>query len=355
MSTMKIAVLPGDGIGPEITNEAMKILDRVAQKHNLDLELHYSRIGGQAIDAVGIPLEQETIDLCKICDATFLGAVGHHKYNDLPLEKRPETGLLQIRKALGVFANIRPGVILKPLKSYAPLKDEIIGDSLDVVIIRELTGGIYFGEHNTSEDGKSAYDVMQYTEDEIVRIAHTAFRVAMTRQKRLTSVDKANVLASSRLWRKTVDTVSKEYPEVKVDHLYVDNAAMQLVINPKQFDVILTSNMFGDILSDEMSVITGSIGVLASASLDSNESGIYEPIHGSAPDIAGLSIANPIASILSIALMLRYTFKNEMAAVSIEKAVDEVLERGYRTKDIYKDGDILTTTSEMGDLIANMI
>lgn len=355
MSTMKIAVLPGDGIGPEITKETIKVLEKVAAKFSLNIELTYGRIGGAAIDAVGIPLEQETIDLCKNSDAIFLGAVGHHKYNDLPLPQRPETGLLQIRKELGVFANIRPGLILKPLKKYAPLKDEIIGDSLDVVIVRELTGGIYFGEHTTAEDEKSAYDVMQYSEMEIERIAHTAFRIAMARQKRLTSVDKANVLASSRLWRKTVNEVAKAYPEVTVDHLYVDNAAMQLVINPNQFDVILTSNMFGDILSDEMSVITGSIGVLASASLDENESGIYEPIHGSAPDIADMGIANPIASILSIALMMRYTFKKEAAAIAIEDAVNAVLEAGYRTKDIYREGDTLTSTSEMGDLITKAI
>ncbi|MDN5300432.1 MAG: 3-isopropylmalate dehydrogenase [Clostridiales bacterium] len=355
MNTFKIAVLPGDGIGPEITDEVVKILKKTSEKFAFGIELNYGRIGGAAIDAVGIPLEEETIDLCQKSDAIFLGAVGHHKYNDLPLNIRPETGLLQIRKALGVFANIRPGMILTPLKSYSPLKPEIIGEKLDVCIVRELTGGIYFGEHHMAEDEKSAYDKMMYSEAEIERIAHTAFKIAMQRNKRLTSVDKANVLASSRLWRKTVEKVAKQYPEVKLDHLYVDNAAMQLVINPRQFDVILTSNMFGDILSDEMSVITGSIGVLASASLDANQKGLYEPIHGSAPDIAGMGIANPIASILSIAMMMRFTFNRGEVAEAIESAVDAVLGEGYRTKDICKEGDRLITTSEMGNRICDAI
>jgi len=355
MAKYQIAVLPGDGIGHEITEEAVKVLKTVAKKFDFEVTLEYANIGGAAIDASGIPLEQATIDLCKASDAIFLGAVGHDKYNDLPLEIRPERGLLQIRKELGVFSNIRPGIIFDALKSFSPLKADRIGDNLDVYIVRELTGGIYFGEHHMSDDETFAFDKMMYSEAEVERIAHTAFNIAMKRRKKLTSVDKANVLASSRLWRKTVEKVAKAYPEVTLEHLYVDNAAMQLVINPSQFDVILTSNMFGDILSDEMSVITGSIGVLPSASIDANQKGLYEPVHGSAPDIAGKAFANPIASILSIGMMLTYTMNQIEAGRAIESAVKSVLDRGYRTKDIYKEGDKLVNTHEMGDLICESI
>ena len=356
MKNYNIVVLKGDGIGPEIVDEALKVLDATGEKYGFKFNYDYQLIGGAAIDATGEPLPQATIDACKNADCVFLGAVGGPKWDVLPGNQRPEKGLLGIRGALGLYANLRPAKILEPLKSASPIKDSIIGDGLDIMIVRELTGGIYFGERGRKEiDGNpAAYDTEMYSVPEIERIARTAYEMAMKRNKKLTSVDKANVLESSRLWRETVIKMSAEYPEVELSHMYVDNCAMQLVRNPGQFDVIVTSNIFGDILSDEASMISGSIGMLASASLATGKMGLYEPIHGSAPDIAGQQKANPLATILSAAMMLQYSFDESRAAKSIEAAVDEAL-RMARTPDIYEDGFKKVTTSEMGDLVVSLL
>ncbi|HIU50171.1 MAG TPA: 3-isopropylmalate dehydrogenase [Candidatus Limousia pullorum] len=356
MEKYNIVLLKGDGIGPEIVNEAVKVLDKTAEKFGFEVNYDEALLGGCAIDATGVPLPQETIDKCKAADSVLLGAVGGSKWDTLPGNLRPEAGLLGIRGALGLFANLRPAVIFEPLKDASPLKDEIIGNALDIMVVRELTGGIYFGERGRKEvnGNPAAYDTEMYTVPEIERIARVAFDLAMKRNKKLTSVDKANVLESSRLWRETVIKVSAEYPEVELNHMYVDNCAMQLVRNPGQFDVLVTSNIFGDILSDEASMISGSIGMLASASLNGNQSGLYEPIHGSAPDIAGLGIANPIATILSVAMMLRFSLNQPEAANAIEAAVNKIL-LTHRTPDIYTEGTTKVSCSEMGDLISNLI
>ena len=356
MKNYNIVLLKGDGIGPEIVNEAVKVLDRVADKFGFTVTYDEALLGGCAIDATGVPLPEETITKCKAADSVLLGAVGGPKWDNQPGNNRPEAGLLGIRGALGLFANLRPAVIFEPLRNASPLKPEIIGDAMDIMIVRELTGGIYFGKRgNFEEDGvPAAYDTEKYNVNEIERIARVAFDMAMKRNKKLTSVDKANVLDSSRLWRKTMIEVSKDYPEVELNHLYVDNCAMQLVRDPKQFDVIVTSNIFGDILSDEASMISGSIGMLASASLNSTKCGMYEPIHGSAPDIAGKGIANPLATILSVAMMLRYSLDEPEAADAIEKAVAEVL-KTTRTPDIYTEGTTKVSCSEMGNAVCSII
>ena len=353
MREHKIVVLKGDGIGPEIVDEALKVLNAAGEKFGFKMQYDEQLMGGCAIDATGVPLPKETVTACKAADCVFLGAVGGPKWDTQPGNNRPEAGLLGIRGALGLYANLRPATIFAPLKSASPIKGSIIGDSMDILIVRELTGGIYFGARGTSvENGvEVAYDTEKYSVPEIQRIARTAFEMAMKRNKKLTSVDKANVLDSSRLWRKTVIELSKEYPEVELSHMYVDNCAMQLVRNPKQFDVIVTSNIFGDILSDEASMISGSIGMLASASLAEGKFGLYEPIHGSAPDIAGQGIANPLATILSAAMMLRYSLDEPAAADAIEAAVNTVLTTA-RTPDIYEEGFKKVSTSQMGDLVA---
>ena len=356
MKNYKLVLLKGDGIGPEIVDEAVKVLNKAAEKFNFTVEYEEALLGGCAIDATGVPLPEETVTKCKAADSVILGAVGGPKWDTLPGNLRPEAGLLGIRGALGLFANLRPAVIFEPLKNASPLKDEIIGKALDIMVVRELTGGIYFGERGRKDvDGKPvAYDTEMYTVPEIERIARVAFDMAMNRNKKLTSVDKANVLESSRLWRETVIRVSKDYPEVELNHLYVDNCAMQLVRNPGQFDVIVTSNIFGDILSDEASMISGSIGMLASASLNENKAGLYEPIHGSAPDIAGLGIANPLATILSVAMMLKHSLDQPEAADAIENAVAKALET-YRTPDIYTEGTKKVNCKEMGDVVCSLL
>lgn len=356
-----IAVIRGDGIGPEIVNEAVKVLDQVAKKFNH--QFHYTDVllGGASIDATGVPLTDEAIETCKAGDAVLMGSIGGDTttspWYKLPPQLRPEAGLLKIRKALGLFANVRPAYLYKELKAACPLKDEIIGDGFDLVIMRELTGGLYFGERKTVEENGilKAYDSLTYDENEIRRIAIKGFEMAMKRRRILTSVDKANVLDSSRLWRKVVDEVAKDYPEVTYSHMLVDNCAMQLVKNPRQFDVVLTENMFGDILSDEASEITGSIGMLSSASLSATKLGLYEPSHGSAPDIAGKNIANPIATILSAAMMLRYSLDLDQEADAVEAAVQKVLEMGLRTVDIMSEGMTQLSCSEMGSTIAGQI
>lgn len=349
----KIALLKGDGIGPEIVDEAVKVLNKIGEKFGHTFEYSQGYLGGESIDKFGMPLTEETIATCKASDAVILGAVGGAKWDVIDPALRPEKGLLGIRKALGLYMNLRPAILYEALRDSSPLKSEIIGDGLDMIVIRELTGGIYFGERSKTHD--EAHDTMYYSRPEIERIARKAFEVAMLREKRLMSVDKHNVLDSSKLWREVVIEVSQDYPEVKLDHMYVDNAAMQLVINPRQFDVIVTENMFGDILSDEASMLTGSIGMLPSASLGDSKVGLYEPIHGSAPDIAGKGIANPIATILSLSMMLKYSFNLLKEADAIEKAVEKVLEEGYRTGDIYTEGTKKVGTTEMGDLIASRL
>lgn len=356
MSDYKIVLLKGDGIGPEIVNQAVKVLDKAGEKFGFSVEYDEALLGGCAIDATGVPLPDETVEKCKKADSVLLGAVGGPKWDTLPGNVRPEAGLLGIRGALGLFANLRPAVIFEPLKGASPIKDEIIGGALDIMIVRELTGGIYFGERGRKEVNgeKAAYDTEMYSVPEIERIVKVAFDLAMKRNKKLTSVDKANVLESSRLWRETVIRISKDYPEVELNHLYVDNCAMQLVRNPGQFDVIVTSNIFGDILSDEASMISGSIGMLASASLSAGKSGLYEPIHGSAPDIAGTGMANPLATILSVAMMLRYSLDQPAAADAIEAAVSKILV-DYRTPDIYAENTKKVNCEEMGDLVCNAL
>ena len=354
----KIAVVPGDGIGPEVIRETIKVLDRIGQKYGHQFQYTEVLAGGAAIDATGKCLPQETIDICKKSDAVLLGAVGGPKWDTLPGDERPERALLGLRKALGLFANLRPAMVFEQLADASPLKPEIIGGGFDILIVRELTGGIYFGQKGIKEDtpmGTAAFDVEEYSEEEIRRIAIVAFDMARKRNKKVTSVDKSNVLESSRLWRKTVTEVASSYPDVQLDHLYVDNAAMQLVRNPKQFDVIVTSNIFGDILSDEASQITGSIGMLPSASLAKGNFGMYEPVHGSAPDIAGKNLANPIATILSAAMMLRYTLGLAAEADAMEDAVRKFLDAGYRTPDICGKNHTYTTTSQTGDRIAEEI
>lgn len=356
MADYKITLLKGDGIGPEIVNQAVKVLDCAAEKFGFGVAYDEALLGGCAIDATGVPLPDETVAKCKASDSVLLGAVGGPKWDSQPGNNRPEAGLLGIRGALGLFANLRPSVIFGPLKSASPIKDEIIGGNLDVMIVRELTGGIYFGERGRKEvNGQpAAWDTEMYTIGEVERIARVAFDLAMKRNKKLTSVDKANVLESSRLWRETVKRVAEDYPEVELNHMYVDNCAMQLVRNPRQFDVILTSNIFGDILSDEASMIAGSIGMLASASLSGSKLGLYEPIHGSAPDIAGQNIANPLATILSVAMMLRYSLDQSEAADAIEAAVAKVLGT-YRTPDIYEEGFTKVGCDEMGDRVCEAL
>ncbi len=348
-----ITVIRGDGIGPEIVGEALKVLDAVCKKHGHTF--HYTDIlmGGASIDATGVPLTDEALETAKRSDAVLLGSVGGPKWDTLPGHLRPEKGLLSIRKGLGLFANVRPAVLYSELRSACPLRDEIIGDGFDMVVMRELTGGLYFGEREQGEkDGvRFAKDTLIYTEEEIRRIAIKAFEIAKKRRKRVTSIDKANVLDSSRLWRAVVHEVAEDYPDVELIDMLVDNAAMQLVKDPKQFDVILTENMFGDILSDEASMVTGSIGMLASASLNETKFGLYEPSGGSAPDIAGQNKANPIATILSAAMMLRFSFDLDKEADEIEAAVKKVLQAGYRTGDIMSSGCKLVSCTEMGDQI----
>lgn len=351
----KILVLPGDGIGPEIIREAVKVLQVANDKFSLDLELLDGELGGAAIDKHGVPLADETLALAREVDAVLLGAVGGPKWDNIDVAIRPERGLLKIRSELGLFGNLRPAILYPQLAEASSLKPEVVA-GLDILIVRELTGGIYFGTPRdtvTLDNGeRMAYDTLPYSESEIRRIAKVGFDLARLRNKKVCSVDKANVLASSRLWREVVNEVAKDYPDVELSHQYVDNAAMQLVRAPKQFDVIVTDNLFGDILSDQASMLTGSIGMLPSASLDANNKGMYEPSHGSAPDIAGLNLANPLATILSVSMMLRYTFNQQAAADAIEQAVSDVLDQGLRTGDIYSEGMRKVGTDEMGDAVA---
>ena len=356
-----IAVIPGDGIGPEIITEAKKVLDKVGSCFGHSFQYTQVLMGGVSIDATGVPLTEEALQTARSSDSVLLGAVGGNvgqsNWYNLPPHLRPEAGLLAIRKGLNLFVNIRPAVLFDELKGACPLKDEIIGDGFDFVVMRELTGGLYFGDRYTTEENgiRKATDTLVYDENEIRRIAKWAFEIAMKRNKRVCSVDKANVLDSSRLWRQVTKEVARDYPEVELTDMLVDNCAMQLVKNPGQFDVILTENMFGDILSDEASMITGSIGMLASASLGDTKLGLYEPSHGSAPDIAGQNKANPIATILSAAMMLRYSFDLTKEADCIENAVAAVLKRGYRTTDIMSESMTLVGTREMGDKIVEEI
>ena len=356
-----IAAISGDGIGPEIVREAKKVLDKIGQKYGHKFNYEDVLMGGISIDTYGVPLTDEALETAKKSDAVLLGAVGgnvgNSRWYDVAPNLRPEAGLLAIRKGLNLFANIRPAYLYNDLAGACPLKKEIIGDGFDMVIVRELTGGLYFGErHTETVDGvEQATDTLVYSEKEIRRVAIKAFEIAMKRKKKVTSVDKANVLDSSRLWRKVVAEVAKDYPEVTLENMLVDNCAMQLVMNPRQFDVILTQNMFGDILSDEASMITGSIGMLSSASLNESKFGLYEPSHGSAPDIAGKDIANPIATILSAAMMLRFSFDLDKEADAIEDAVRKVLADGYRTVDIMDEGMKQVGTTEMGNLICERI
>jgi 3-isopropylmalate dehydrogenase len=350
---MKIAVLAGDGIGPEIVAQAVKVLEAL-RSDGLKLELEPAPFGGAGVDAHSDPLPETTLKLAQAADAVLAGAVGGPQYNVLPRAQRPEQGILRIRQALGLFANLRPALLFDALVDASSLKREVVA-GLDLLIVRELTGDIYFGQprgrrHNAQGEPEG-YDTMHYAESEVRRIAEVAFQAAQKRGKKLCSVDKENVLETSRLWREVVNEVGKRYPQVELTHMYVDNAAMQLVRAPKQFDVIVTGNLFGDILSDEAAMLTGSIGMLASASLDTNNKGLYEPAHGSAPDIAGKNIANPLATILSAAMMLRYTLSQETAAQRIEAAVKKVLTEGYRTADIYQPGTRKVSTSEMGDAV----
>lgn len=358
---MNIGVIKGDGIGPEIVEEAMKVLDQVAKVYGHTISYTQLLMGGASIDEVGVPLTEATLAAAKASDAVLMGSIGGDAktspWYQLEPSRRPEAGLLQLRKGLNLFANLRPAVLYEELKGACPLKEEIADRGFDLMIMRELTGGLYFGKRSTEEiDGVvTAKDELTYNENEIRRIARRGFDIAMKRRKKVTSVDKANVLDSSRLWRKIVEEVAADYPEVELEHMLVDNCAMQLVRDPKQFDVILTENMFGDILSDEASMVTGSIGMLSSASLNETKLGLYEPSHGSAPDIAGQNKANPIATILSAAMMLRYSLDLDKEADAVETAVQKVLTEGYRTGDIMSDGCKLVGTKEMGDLIADAI
>jgi 3-isopropylmalate dehydrogenase len=349
----KIAVLPGDGIGPEIIAEAVKVLECLRRDFSFKIEMEQAPIGGAGYDAAGDPLPEATLRLAKQADAVLLGAVGGPQYDALPRDKRPERGLLRIRKELNLFANLRPAVLYPELAGASTLRPEVVA-GLDIMIVRELTGDIYFGQPRGIEERNGervGFNTMVYSESEIRRVAEVAFAIAMKRSKKLCSVEKANVLECSELWKEIVIEVGGEYPEVALTHMYVDNAAMQLVRNPKQFDVMVTGNIFGDILSDEASMLTGSIGMLPSASLDDNNKGMYEPIHGSAPDIAGKGIANPLATILSVAMMLRYTLNETALTDRIEAAVQKVLAQGYRTGDIYTEGTKQVGTAAMGDAV----
>ena len=350
----RILILPGDGIGPEIVTEAEKVLNALSGKHGLEISTEQGLIGGSAIDETGVPLPDETLALGKRSDAVLLGAVGGPKWDKIERSLRPERGLLAIRTGLDLYANLRPAILYKELAEASSLKPEVIG-ALDIMIVRELTGGIYFGQPRgirTLEDGqREGFNTLVYKETEIERIARTAFDVAMKRNKKVCSVDKANVLEATELWREVVTRVAKDYPEVNLEHMYVDNAAMQLVRDPGQFDVIVTTNMFGDILSDLASMLTGSIGMLPSASMNAEGQGMYEPIHGSAPDIAGKNVANPLATIISVAMMLRYSLAEPVQADRIERAVQQVLADGLRTADIVSDGMTKVSTSEMGDAV----
>ena len=356
-----VAVIPGDGIGPEIVNEARKVLDAVGSKYGHTFNYTEVLMGGVSIDAHGVPLTDEALATAKASDAVLLGAVGGRvgidKWYELPPNLRPEAGLLAIRKGLGLFANLRPAYLYNELKAACPLKESVADAGFDMMVVRELTGGLYFGERKTEEvDGvMTAIDTLKYDENEIRRIAIKAFDIARKRNNKVISVDKANVLDSSRLWQKVVNEVAKDYPDVTLEHMLVDNCAMQLVKDPSQFDVILTENMFGDILSDEASMITGSIGMLSSASLAEGKFGLYEPSHGAAPDIAGKNIANPIATILSAAMMLRYSFDLDKEANAIEDAIKSLLADGYRTVDIMSEGMKQVSCSEMGDLISERV
>ncbi len=358
---LHIGIIKGDGIGPEIVEEAVKVLDKVGAVYGHDCEYTQLLLGGASIDVHGVPLTDETVEKARSCDAVLMGSIGGDAktspWYQLEPSKRPEAGLLRIRKELGLFANLRPAVLYEELEGACPLKPELTEGGFDFMIMRELTGGLYFGERKTEErDGvMTAVDTLSYNENEIRRIAKRAFDIARKRSGKVTSVDKANVLDSSRLWRKVTEEVAKDYPDVTLENMLVDNCAMQIVKNPKQFDVILTENMFGDILSDEASMVTGSIGMLASASLNDSKFGLYEPSGGSAPDIAGKGIANPIATILSAAIMLRFSFDLDREADAVERAVDQVLKDGYRTGDIMSDGCTEVGTKEMGDLICERI
>lgn len=352
-----ITVLPGDGIGPEIVAEAIKVLDKIAEKYGHKFNYTYVDIGGCSIDKFGVPITEEGMEKCKQSDSVLLGAVGGPKWDGCDPSIRPEKALLAVRKELNLFANLRPTKLFPQLKDASPLKQEVVGGGIDLLIVRELTGGVYFGKRKTEEvNGELvATDIMPYSEHEIERIGRVAFETAMKRNKKLASVDKANVLDTSRLWRKTMHRLSAEYPEVEYSDILVDNTAMQLIKNPTQFDVLVTENMFGDILSDEASMLTGSIGMMPSASLSSGTLGMYEPIHGSAPDIAGMNIANPLGTILSAAMMLRYSFDMAAEADAIEAAVNRVLDDGYRTGDIMKEGCKKVSCTEMGSLVAERI
>ena len=352
-----IAIIRGDGIGPEIINEAIKVLNKVAEIFNHEFEYSFATIGGCAIDEFGEPLPEAELNRCLNADSVLLGAVGGDKWNDVPPNKRPEKALLKLRQAMGVYSNNRPAKIWQQLSDASPLKKEIVEKGIDFIIVRELTGGIYFGEHFTKEENgeKKATDILSYSEKEIERIGKIAFETARKRNKKLCSVEKSNVLDSSRLWKKVMHRLAEEYPDVELSDILVDNCAMQIVKNPAQFDVIVTENMFGDILSDEASMVTGSIGMLASASLNDTKFGLYEPSHGSAPDIAGQNIANPIATILSASMMLRYSFDLDKEADAIEAAVKQVLKDGYRTVDIMSEGCTKVSCSQMGDLLAERI
>jgi 3-isopropylmalate dehydrogenase len=352
--TKTIAILPGDGIGPEIVAEAIKVLETLQNAFGLDVQLEQALVGGTAIDATGHPLPPATLELAKKSDAVLLGAVGGPKWETLDISIRPEKGLLGLRSGLELFANLRPALLFPELANASTLKPEVV-EGLDILIVRELTGGIYFGQprgiHTLDNGERQGINTLVYSESEIERIARVAFDSAQKRQKRLCSIDKANVLETTELWREVVTKVSKDYPDVELSHIYVDNAAMQLVRAPKQFDVMVTTNMFGDILSDLASQLTGSIGLLPSASLDANNKGMYEPIHGSAPDIAGQNIANPLATILSVAMMLRYSLNQSELATKVETAVNQVLRDGLRTKDIQEPGQKIVSTREMGDAV----
>ena len=355
--TKKIAILNGDGIGPEIVAQAVKVLDKLIEQ-GLAVSYEYAKLGGEAYDAYGLPYPGQTQEIVQKADAVLLGAVGSPKYDDLDRPLRPERGLLAIRKDLNLFANLRPAILYKELADASTLKPEVVA-GLDILIVRELTGDIYFGEPRgivTLDNGeREGFNTMRYGESEIRRIAKVSFEAAQKRRGKLCSVDKANVLETTELWRQIFTEVGKDYPEVELSHMYVDNAAMQLVKNPKQFDVIATGNIFGDILSDQASMLTGSIGMLPSASLNETGKGLYEPSHGSAPDIAGQDKANPLATILSLAMLVRYSLNDEQRAVQIERAVQKVLEQGYRTADIYEDGTTLVSCDEMGEAVLNAL
>lgn len=355
--TKKIAILNGDGIGPEIVAQAVKVLDKLIEQ-GLDVSYEYAKLGGEAYDAYGLPYPSQTKQIVRKADAVLLGAVGSPKYDDLDRPLRPERGLLAIRKDLNLFANLRPAILYQELAGASTLKPEVVS-GLDILIVRELTGDIYFGEPRgivTLDNGeREGFNTMKYSESEIRRIAKVSFEAAQKRRGKLCSVDKANVLETTELWRQIFTEVGKDYPEVELSHMYVDNAAMQLVKNPKQFDVIATGNIFGDILSDQASMLTGSIGMLPSASLNETGKGLYEPSHGSAPDIAGQDKANPLATILSLAMLVRYSLNDEQRAVQIEQAVQKVLEQGYRTADIYEDGTTLVSCDEMGDKVVQVL